>query len=109
MPAIRDEEYAAVVQRERPLIQATAYLLLGDPVQAERVVQLVFAQLYHGWPRRGPRMMMMMMRDLIRTARAPVHLPWEYRNRRRSANAQLRPTGCRRPGVLRRTIQRPDC
>jgi len=79
MPAIRDEEYAAVVQRERPLIQATAYLLMGDPVQAERVVQLVFAQLYHGWPRRGPRMMM--MRDLIRTARAPVHLPWEYRKR----------------------------
>jgi DNA-directed RNA polymerase specialized sigma24 family protein len=79
MPAIRDEEYAAVVQRERPLIQATAYLLMGDPVQAERVVQLVFAQLYNGWPRRGPRMMM--MRDLIRTARAPVHLPWEYRKR----------------------------
>jgi DNA-directed RNA polymerase specialized sigma24 family protein len=79
MPAIRDEEYAAVVERERPLIQATAYLLTGDPVQAERVVQLVFAQLYDGWPSRGPRMTM--MRDLIRTARAPVHLPWEYRKR----------------------------
>jgi DNA-directed RNA polymerase specialized sigma24 family protein len=79
MPAIRDEEYAAVVERERPLIQATAYLLTGDPVQAERVVQLVFAQLYDGWPCRAPRMTM--MRDLIRTARAPVHLPWEYRKR----------------------------
>ena len=77
MPAIRDEEYAAVVERERPLIQATAYLLTGDPVQAERVVQLVFAQLYDGWRRRGPRMTM--MRDLIKTARAPVRLPWEYR------------------------------
>ena len=51
MPAIRDEEYAAVVERERPLIQATAYLLTGDPAQAERVVQLVFAELYGQLPR----------------------------------------------------------
>jgi DNA-directed RNA polymerase specialized sigma24 family protein len=79
MPSIRDEEFAAVVQRERPLIQATAYLLTADPIHAERVVQLVFAQLYDGWPRRGRRMTM--MRDLIRTARTPVHLPWEYRKR----------------------------
>jgi len=80
MPAIRDEEYAAVVQRERPLIQATAYLLTGDPVQAERVVQLVFAQLYGRWPGvRNPRLAT--IRDLVCTARTPVHLPWEYRER----------------------------
>jgi DNA-directed RNA polymerase specialized sigma24 family protein len=80
MPAIRDEEYAAVAQRERPLIQATAYLLTGDPVQAERVVQLVFAKLYDRWPgEANPRMAT--IRDLLRTARTPVHLPWEYRER----------------------------
>ena len=50
MPAIRKEEYAAVVERERPLIQATAYLLTGDSAEAERVAQLVFAELYE---RRG--------------------------------------------------------
>ena len=42
MSASHDEEYAAVVERERPLTPATAYLLTGDPAQAERVVQLVF-------------------------------------------------------------------
>ena len=54
MPAIRDEEYAAVVDRERPLIQATAYLLTGDPVRAERLVQLVFAELYGRLPTVAP-------------------------------------------------------
>ena len=57
MPAVRDEQYAAVAERERPLFQATAYLLTGDPAETERVVQLVLAQLYgrwHGMP--DPRM-----------------------------------------------------
>jgi DNA-directed RNA polymerase specialized sigma24 family protein len=80
MPAIRDEEYAAVVKRERPLIQATAYLFTGDPVQADRVVQLVFAQLYRRWPGLlHPRLEA--LRAVVRAARAPVHLPWEYRQR----------------------------
>jgi DNA-directed RNA polymerase specialized sigma24 family protein len=76
MPAIRDMEYAAVVGRERPLIQATAYLLTGDPVQAERVVQLVFARLYER--RHGMRdSRLEAIRTLVQTAHAPVHLPWE--------------------------------
>mgnify|MGYP003693751769 CR=1 FL=1 len=79
MSAIRDEEYAAVVERERPLLQATAYLVTGDPVQAERVVQLAFAQLYGRWPRASPRVEA--IRVVVQTARAPVHLPWEYRER----------------------------
>jgi DNA-directed RNA polymerase specialized sigma24 family protein len=80
MSAIRDEEYAAVVERERPLIQATAYLLTGDPVQADRVVQLVFAQLYGHWPGQShPHVEA--LQAVVRTARAPVHLPWEYRER----------------------------
>ncbi len=79
MSAIRDEEYAAVVERERPLLQATAYLVTGDPVHAERVVQLAFAQLYGRWPRASPRVEA--IRVMVQTARAPVHLPWEYRER----------------------------
>jgi len=80
MSAIRDDEYAVVVERERPLIQATAYLLTGDPVQAERVVQLVFAQLYRRWPRVvNPRLEA--LRAVVSAARAPVDLPWQYRER----------------------------
>jgi len=80
MSAIRDAEYAAVVERERPLIEATAYLLTGDPVQAERVVQLAFAQLYRRWPRVvNPRLEA--LEAVVSAARAPVDLPWEYRER----------------------------
>src|SRR3954452_3646479 len=80
MSAIRDAEYAAVVERERPLIQATAYLLTGDPVQAERVVQLAFAQLYRRWPRVvNPRLEA--LAPVVSAARAPVAVPWEYRER----------------------------
>jgi DNA-directed RNA polymerase specialized sigma24 family protein len=80
MPAIRDEEYAAVVDRERPLIEATAYLLTGDPVHAERIVQLVFAQLYARWPRM-PHPRLVALRAVVHTARTSVHLPWESRER----------------------------
>lgn len=80
MPAIRDEEYAAVVQRERPRMQATAYLLTGDPVEAERVVELVLAQLYAHWPRRSSPQLEV-IRAVVNTARTPVNLPWEYRER----------------------------
>ena len=77
MPTIRDAEYAAVIERERPLIQATAYLLTGDPVQAERVVQLVFAQLYRRWSGLSqPRLEA--IRSIVDAARAPVQLPWEH-------------------------------
>ena len=80
MSAIRDQEYAAVVERERPLIQATAYLLTGDPVRAERVVQMVFAELYGRLARvRHPRVEA--LRAVVNAARTPVHLPWESRKR----------------------------
>jgi DNA-directed RNA polymerase specialized sigma24 family protein len=78
MLAIRDQEYAAVVDRERPLIEATAYLLTGDPVQAERVVRLVFAELYGRLPgiqdARAEA-----LQSAVKTARRPVELPWEPR------------------------------
>jgi DNA-directed RNA polymerase specialized sigma24 family protein len=80
MPAIRDQEYAAVVDRERPLIQATAYLLTGDQVQAERVVQLVLADLYWRLPGvQHPQVQA--LRTVVQIARRPVQLPWEPRKR----------------------------
>lgn len=80
MLATRDEEYAAVVDRERPLIQATAYLLTGDQDRAERLAQLVFAQLYGRFPTvQNPRVEA--LRALVRAARGPVRLPWEHRKR----------------------------
>ncbi len=80
MLASRDVEYAAAVERERPLMQATAYLLAGDPVEAERVVQLVFAELYERW-RGTPGPRLKAIRAVVHAARAPVQLPWENRDR----------------------------
>lgn len=80
MTATHDQAYAAVVDRERPLIQATAYLLTGDPVRAERLVQLVFAQLYA----RSPTVQhppLEALQALVRAARGPIKLPWEHRRR----------------------------
>ncbi|HET9780055.1 MAG TPA: hypothetical protein VFP81_12315, partial [Propionibacteriaceae bacterium] len=80
MTATHDQAYAAVVDRERPLIQATAYLLAGDPVRAERLVQLVFAQLYA----RSPTVQhppLEALQALVRAARGPITLPWEHRRR----------------------------
>jgi DNA-directed RNA polymerase specialized sigma24 family protein len=80
MPAIREEEYAAVAERELPLIQATAYLLTGDPAETERVVQLVLAQLYGRW-HRIPHPRVEAIGAVVRAARGTVHLPWEDRKR----------------------------
>ena len=80
MPATHDDEYATVVERERPLIQATAYLLTGDPVRAERLVQKAFAELYGRLPRvQQPRVEA--LRAVVQTARRPIRLPWEARKR----------------------------
>ena len=39
MAVVRDEEYAVVVERERPLLQACAYLLTADVKRADRLVR----------------------------------------------------------------------
>jgi hypothetical protein len=80
MSASHDEEYAVVVERERPLIQATAYLMTGDPGKAGRIVQLVFAQLYGRWSR-VLDVRLEALRAAVNAARAPVDLPWEFRER----------------------------
>jgi DNA-directed RNA polymerase specialized sigma24 family protein len=80
MLAIRDQEYAAVVDRGRPLIEATAYLITGDQAQAERVVQLVFAELYRRLAGvQHPQVEA--LRTVVHTARGPIQLPWEPRVR----------------------------
>jgi DNA-directed RNA polymerase specialized sigma24 family protein len=80
MTATHDQEYAAVVDRERPLIQATAYLLTGDPARAERLVQLIFAQLYARLPT-PQHSRVEALQALVRAARGPIKLPWEHRQR----------------------------
>lgn len=47
----RDEEFAAVAARERPLLESFALLMTGDARQAEAAVGDVLARLYE---RRGP-------------------------------------------------------
>jgi DNA-directed RNA polymerase specialized sigma24 family protein len=80
MPAIRDQEYAAVVDRERQLIEATAYLMTGDQIQAERVVQLVLAELYRRLHAvQHPQVEA--LRAVVHTARGSIQLPWEPRKR----------------------------
>jgi DNA-directed RNA polymerase specialized sigma24 family protein len=80
MTATHDQEYAAVVERERPFIQATAYLLTGDPARAERLVQLVFAQVYGRLPT-VQHSRVEALQALVRAARRPIKLPWEHRQR----------------------------
>ena len=54
MAVVRDEEYAVVVERERPLLQACAYLLTADAERADRLVQLVLGPAVRALGRRTP-------------------------------------------------------
>ena len=73
---VHEAAYAHAMERERPLLQATAFLLSGDPARAERIVQLVLAQLYERWPH-VQRPQIEALRALIRADRRDAHLPWE--------------------------------
>ena len=73
---VHEAAYARAIERERPLLQATAFLLSGDPARAERLVQLVLAQLYDRWPH-VQRPQIEALRALIRADRRDAHLPWE--------------------------------
>jgi DNA-directed RNA polymerase specialized sigma24 family protein len=80
MALVRDEEYAAVVERERPLLQACAYLLTGDDGRADRLVQLVLARMYERWQDvRRPRVEA--LRGLVQTSPHDPELPWDTRDR----------------------------
>lgn len=76
MAAIRDDEFAAVVERERPLLQGIAYLLTGDAERADRLVQAVWARMYEGWAQ-VTRPQVEAIRALIAAEPLAVRLPWE--------------------------------
>jgi hypothetical protein len=76
MAVVRDEEYAVVVERERPLLQACAYLLTADEERADRLVQLVLARMYERWHDvRRPRVEA--LRALVQTSPHDPMLPWD--------------------------------
>src|SRR5918994_7341307 len=76
MAVVRDEEYAVVVERERPLLQACAYLLTADEARADRLVQLVLARMYERWADvLRPRVEA--LRALVQTSPHDPMLPWD--------------------------------
>jgi hypothetical protein len=76
MAVVRDEEYAVVVERERPLLQACAYLLTANEERADRLVQLVLARLYERWDDvRRPRVEA--LHALVQTSPHDPMLPWD--------------------------------
>jgi hypothetical protein len=78
--ALRDKEYAVVVERERPLLQACGYLLTGDEGRADRLVELVLARMYERWDDiRRPRIEA--LRGLVQTSPHDPQLPWDTRDR----------------------------
>src|SRR3712207_6509399 len=80
MAVVRDEEYAVVVERERPLLQACAYLLTADEERADRLVQLLLARMYERWDDvRRPRVEA--LRGLVQTSPHDPMLPWDTRGR----------------------------
>jgi DNA-directed RNA polymerase specialized sigma24 family protein len=80
MAGVRDEEYATVVERERPLLQACGYLLTGDEGRADRLVQLVLARMYERRDEvRRPRLEA--LRALVLTSPYDPRLPWDTRDR----------------------------
>ena len=76
--ADREQQYAEVVARERPLLQACAYLLTGQQERADRIVELVLARLYERWDHvAAPRVEA--LRGLVQTSPHDPRLPWDTR------------------------------
>ena len=74
--AVREDEFVQVVGRERPLLATTAYLLTGDRVRSERMVQLVLARMYERWTDvRHPRVEA--LQALLAAHTESLYLPWE--------------------------------
>ena len=88
--SVHEAAYAHAIEREGPLLRGTAFLLSGDPVRAERLVQLVLAQLYERWPH-VQRPQIEALRALIRADRRDAHLPWESARRFELVDGDLVP------------------
>ena len=96
MAAVRDDEFAAVVERERPLLQGIAYLLTGDAERADRLVQAVWARMYENWDQ-VTRPQVEAIRALIVAEPLALDLPWESQPRVRvggwpAADGRRRPS-----------------
>src|SRR5918997_1478272 len=106
MAVIRDEEYAVVVERERPLLQACAYLLTADEGRSDRLVQLVLARMYERWDDvRRPRVEA--LHALVQTSPHDPMLPWDTGPRVQLIDGGPQPT---RAPMIVRDLQRlpPD-
>ena len=88
--SVHEAAYAHAIEREGPLLRSTAFLLSGDPVRAERLVQLALAQLYERWPH-VQRPQIEALRALIRADRRDAHLPWESAHRFELVDGALLP------------------
>src|ERR671917_930607 len=97
MAVVRDEEYAVVVERERPLLQACAYLLTADEGRSDRLVQLVLARMYERWDDvKRPRVEA--LRALVQTSPRDPMLPWDTGPRVQLVDA--RPTAVPAPEIV---------
>jgi hypothetical protein len=75
-----DRAYQAMVAQERPVLEATAFLIVGDQDRAQRLVAFVLAQLYTRWASvQRPRTEA--LAAVLRAEGAEVQLPWESGNR----------------------------
>lgn len=104
----RDEEFVEFVASRRRRLQHTAYLLCGDPHQAEDIVQAALTKLYVAWPRvrTADSVDAYARRTIINTHLSEVGRPW----RRREASG-LDAAGepeSRQPGVDSAIGERDD-
>ncbi len=70
-----DDDFVATLDRDRPLLRGTAYLLLDDPRTADTVLDSVLAHLYQrGTP--ASELRLEALRGLVREDARPAPLPW---------------------------------
>ncbi|HSU34493.1 MAG TPA: sigma factor-like helix-turn-helix DNA-binding protein [Propionibacteriaceae bacterium] len=98
MAPMRDDEFAAVVERERPLLQGIAYLLTGDAERADRLVQAVWARMYENRVQ-VTRPRVEAIRALIVAEPLPLNLPWESAPRFELVDGQQLTAGATEPIV----------
>jgi RNA polymerase sigma-70 factor (sigma-E family) len=82
----QDEDFAEYVAASRPALWRTAYLLCGNVVQADDLVQNALLKLYVAWPRlvRGDRLDAYTRRIIVNSHIDEIRRPW-----RRRETAQL--------------------
>jgi hypothetical protein len=71
----RDDQFVAMVERERPILQGTAFLLLDDPTSAAQLLDAAFAQLY-ARQLAPAELRLEALRSLVRDNAPSAVLPW---------------------------------